>query len=269
MPAKYQDNGEQDEKGAGQTEPQSSKEAEVRHFEHDADQFVDSGKDRMMMSLRNVQHVSYAADGVNHFELELVIDLTAKVADVDVDDVSEAVVIHIPDVFDDHGAAERAAAIAHHVFENAELFGGKLDVFVAARDFAADAIESEIADLELLRGGRSAAKKNAGAGEQFDKSKGLDQIVIGALFKTFDTIVDGIPRAENQDRWDHFAVFDFLKNLETVDIGQAEIEDHEVVLGGMNPVNGVVTVMNDIHRIAGTLQAARQKICDSFLIFNY
>src|SRR5664279_2848430 len=58
-------------------------------------------------------HVADAAHGLDELLRVAVVDLAAQVADVDVDDVGKAVVIHIPDVLDDHGAAEGAALVAH------------------------------------------------------------------------------------------------------------------------------------------------------------
>src|SRR3954454_20898442 len=100
--------------------------------------------------LRRLDHVADPAHRLNQLLRVLVVDLAAQVADVDVDYIGEPVVVHIPDMLDDHGAAERTAAIAHHVLENAELLGREVDGFGAADDFAADAIEGEIANLEAL-----------------------------------------------------------------------------------------------------------------------
>src|ERR1035438_8345450 len=94
--------------------------------------------DRLLGSLKQVAE---AAHGLDELLRVAVVDLAAQVADVDVDDVGEAVVIHIPDVLDDHGAAEGAALVAHHVFEDAKFLRGEVDGFDAADNLAADAIE--------------------------------------------------------------------------------------------------------------------------------
>ena len=122
-----------------------------------------------------VQHVADAAHGVDHLDRKLVVDFAAQVADVNVHDVGEPVVIHVPNVLDDHGAAERAAAIAHQVFEDAEFLGRQLDVFVGARHFAADAIERQVAHLQPFRRGLAAAQKRPHARQQFDERERLDR----------------------------------------------------------------------------------------------
>src|ERR1039457_1241721 len=97
--------------------------------------------------LGSFDHVADAAHGLDELLRVAVVDLAAQVADVDVDDVGEAVVIHIPDVLDDHGAAEGAALVAHHVFEDAKFLRGEVDGFGAADNLAADAIQGEFVHL--------------------------------------------------------------------------------------------------------------------------
>src|ERR1035438_7100621 len=56
--------------------------------------------------LGGFDHVADAAHGLDELLRVAVVDLTAQVAYVDVDDVGEPVVVHVPDVLHDHGAAE-------------------------------------------------------------------------------------------------------------------------------------------------------------------
>ena len=112
-----------------------------------------------------VQHVADAAYGVNHLDRKFVVDLAAQMPDIHVDDVGESVVVHVPDVLDNHGAAQRTAAVAHQIFQDAEFLGRQLDVFVGARDFAADAIERQIAHLQAFRHGLAAAQKRPDASQ--------------------------------------------------------------------------------------------------------
>src|ERR1017187_8272787 len=86
-------------------------------------------------------HVADAAHGLDELLRKAVVDLAAKVADVNVHDVGQSVVIHVPDVLHDHGAAQRAALVPHHVFENAEFLGGQVNGLGGSDHFAAAAIE--------------------------------------------------------------------------------------------------------------------------------
>ena len=128
-------------------------------------------------------HVADAAHGVDQLLLIAVVDFAAQVADVDVDDVGQAVVIHIPDVLHDHGAAERAALVAHHVFEDAEFLGRELDALVAAHNFAARAVEHEVAHLQAFGRGLAAAQQSADARQQLDEGERLGEVIVGAVFR--------------------------------------------------------------------------------------
>ena len=201
--------------------------------------------------------------------LEAVVDFAAEVADVDVDDVGEAVVIHIPDMFDDHGAAEGTALVAHHVFENAEFLGREVDGFGAAGDFAADAIEREVGDLEALGRGLSAAQEGADAGEEFDEGEGLDEVIVGALFEAFDAIVESAAGAENQHRRADLAIANFLEHLEAVHIGKHAVQNHQVVVGGVNQIERGAAGQSGIDGVSGAFQPAAQKIGDAFFVLDH
>src|SRR5439155_12301167 len=122
--------------------------------------------------------------------LEAIVDFAAQVTDVHVYDVRETVIVHVPDVLNDHRAAERAAAVAHHIFQDAEFLWSEIDGLIAADHFAADAVHGEIADLQALRCGLAAAQKRADARQQFHKGEGFDKVIVRALLEALHTIVE-------------------------------------------------------------------------------
>jgi hypothetical protein len=99
------------------------------------------------------------------FCVKQVVDLAAQVTDVDIDDVGEPVVVHIPDVLDDHGAAERTPFVPHHVFEDAEFLGREFDGFGAADHLAPRAVEHQVGHLQFFRRRLAAAQQSAHAGQ--------------------------------------------------------------------------------------------------------
>jgi len=106
-------------------------------------------------------------------------------------------------VLDDHGAAQRAAFVPQHVFQDAELLGRQVDGFRAARDFAADAIEGEVGHLQLFRHRLAAPQQRPHARQQLDKRKGFHQVVVGALFEALDAVIEAAAGAQDQDRRPH------------------------------------------------------------------
>src|SRR5436305_816206 len=107
---------------------------------------------------RTFQGVTDTSDRLDHFKGILVVDLAAQVADVDVYDIGEAVVVHVPNVLHDHGAAQWAPAIAHHVFEDAEFFRREIDVLARPRNPPPDAVQRQVSNLKTLRHRLAAAE---------------------------------------------------------------------------------------------------------------
>src|SRR5665213_1781037 len=198
-----------------------------------------------------------------------VVDLAAKVPDVDIDNVGEPVVIHIPDMFDNHGPAQGTSLVPHHVFQDAELLGRKFQGFNAAHNFTAGAIEHQIAHLEALRGGLAAAQKGAHAGEQFNEGERLGEVVVGAGFETFDPIVELSARAQDQDRRPGTTPANPFEHFQPVHVGKHQIENDEVVVGVVSELERGGSVLRDVHGITGALESAPQEIGDSFLVFDY
>src|SRR5581483_5619975 len=75
----------------------------------DAAAAMGSGLLLLRRSLGRIEHVADASNRMNHFDGVFVVNLASQVANVNVDDVGESVVIHVPDVLDDHRAAQGAA----------------------------------------------------------------------------------------------------------------------------------------------------------------
>src|ERR1035441_7247677 len=200
--------------------------------------------------LGSFDHVADAAHGLYELLRVAVVDLAAQVAYVDVHDVGEPVVVHIPDVLHDHRAAEGAALVAHHVFEDAEFLGGEVDGFGAADDLAANAIEGELGHLQAFGGGLAAAQQGADAGQELDEGEGLDEIIVGALFQALDAILEGAASAQDQHWGAGFAVANLFQNLQTVHVGQHTVQNHQVVIGGVNALQRGAAGKYRIHRVS-------------------
>ena len=172
-------------------------------------------------------------------------------------------------MFHDHGAAQRAALVAHHVFEDAELLGRQIDGFAGTGDFAPDAVERKVGHLQLLRSGLAAAQQSPHARQQFDEGEGLDQVIVGPLFQALDAILQAAAGAEDEDRRAERAVADLPQHLQSVDVGKPEIEDHHVVIRRLQMIQGLGAGEGGIHGVAGALEAAAQEVGDSLFVLHH
>src|SRR6476469_7956481 len=179
---------------------------------------------RGFFRLRSVQHIAYASDRMDHLKREPVVDLAPQVPDVDIHNIREAVVIHVPDVLDNHRSAERPAAVTHHIFEDAELFWREFDALVGSRYFPPETIKRQLAYLQLLGRGLSTPEQHSHSGQKFHECERLYEIIVGSLFQAFDAVIHRIPSGQDQDRRYHLSIANLLQHRKTVRIRQSEIE---------------------------------------------
>lgn len=64
----------------------------------------EKGRRHRLLAIRNLKHISHAAHGLNQFRLIIVINFGAQTLNGDVDGISIAVKIHIPDTGGDQRA---------------------------------------------------------------------------------------------------------------------------------------------------------------------
>ncbi len=145
--------------------------------------------------------------------------------------------------------------------------GSQVDIFTRASHSPANAIEHEVAHLEPFGRGLAAAQKNADAGKQLNEGERLDKVVVRAAFQAFDAIVDGITSGKDQNRRAHFAVADLLQDCQSVHIRKAQVENYQVVISGMNHVDGRTAGVGHVDGVAPTFQATREEIGNALFIF--
>ena len=99
---------------------------------------------------------------------------------------------------------------------------------LAARDLVGVDVEREIADAQGSRAARrAAAQQGAHPREQLLALERLDEIVVGARVETLYAGLERVARGEDQDR--HVVVgAQRAGDLQAVESGQAEVEDHQV-----------------------------------------
>ena len=129
-------------------------------------------------------------------------------------------------------------------------------VSAAAGDLAADAVEREVGDLQAFGGRLAAAEERADARQEFDEGEGFDEVIVGALFEAFHAIVEGAAGAEDQDRRPDLAIADLFEDLKAVHIGQHQVENDEVVIGGVDVIERGGAVSGGVDGIAGAFESA-------------
>ena len=166
---------------------------------------------------------------------------------MDLDDIAFLVGIVGVDVLAEFGLGKHLARVQHHVAQQAEFDAAervrdaiadyRLAVFVQAQSVAAQ-------DRQEL----SVAATNQGlqASHQFLEVKGFGQIVVGAGPESFDFLVPCIAAGKYQYRHQFAAFSPVLQDLQAGALGQAEIEDHAIVIFLVAKVLGIDAISGQI-----------------------
>ena len=156
------------------------------------------------------------------------IDLFVEVADIDIHDVGEGVVMVSPDLFEKGHAAERFVGIGHQTGEEVEFLPGQRNRLGAAAHFASVSIQCEIGHLQqcgglLVRG--LAPEQRFDSGEEFFQGKGFAEVIVRSLAESAQFILQCVFGGEHQDQsLDLFTTQD-LADLVTVYAGKQQVED--------------------------------------------
>ena len=114
---------------------------------------------------------------------------------------------------------------------------------------------------------RPAPHQRAHPGEQLLALERLDEIVVGAGVESLDTIVEIGPGREDQDR-DVVVLAQSAKHLDAVELGQPEVEDHQVrhELGRRN--ERLVAVARAADLVSLLAQRAAQDVGDLLVVLD-
>jgi hypothetical protein len=203
--------------------------------------------------------------------LGFAVDFIAEAMDVDIDDVGGGVDAHLPDVVEDHGAGDDTADIAAKVFEEGEFLLGELELDAGAAGFAADEIDFEVGDAEaggfrLARG--AAAEQSAEAGLELGYGEGLGHVIVATAFEAEDALIDGAARGEDEDRGADTLRAEALDQLEAVDVGEGEVDDHSVVDAFEGEAFGFGSVGAGVDAKAGFGEGPGKKLTNGGVIFD-
>ena len=186
-------------------------------------------------------------------------ELLADARDEHFDGVRIAVEVLIVDMLDEFGPADHLALVVHEVGEELVLLSGELDRLAVLGDLAGARIEADVTGDELGRGiSRRAANECAQACDQLLGLERLGEVIVGAGVEPCDLVRPAVACGQHQHR--HLAAFlaPAVEHGEPVDLGQAEIEDHRVVILGRAEVMAVLAVGGEVDRIAGALERRAQ-----------
>ena len=167
-------------------------------------------------------------------------------------------------------AGEDAAGPAHQVGEQVELGGGQAVLDAAGEDPALRGVERDAAD-RLRRGlgdAVRAAQHPGDAGDQLARRERFGHVVVGAHLEPDDAVDLVVAGGDEEDRRPVLLGAQPAADLDTVDAGQPDVEDDRRRLVAVDRVEGVVTVVLDVHAVAGLGQVQADDVGDRGLVLD-
>ena len=113
-----------------------------------------------------------------------------------------------------------------------------------------------------------AAQQGVDARQELADAEGLGEVVVSAQLEAHDLVEFGVPCREEEDG-DVGAAADAAADLVAVDAGEHDVQDHEVVLGGLGHGDGLVAAVRDVDLVALLQEVEADDVCDAFLIVNH
>src|SRR3977135_225262 len=150
---------------------------------------------------RGTEDKSYAADGMDHRRLVLIVDLVPQPAHMHVDEVGLWDEFVFPYLFEQHGARQRLVLAAPHILEQAAFAGQQLNGAVAALCRTLDEIELERPDLKFrLEAGGRTPQQGFDPCDQLDEIERLGEIIVRPPPPTPHPLVNGPESRQDKNR---------------------------------------------------------------------
>jgi hypothetical protein len=114
---------------------------------------------------------------------------------------------------------------------------------------------------------RAAPQQRADTREQLGERKRLDEIVVGAFLQAAHAVLDAVARGQHQHRRLGLRAHRF-QHAETVDAGQHDVEQQQVVVALGREAAAFDAVARDVDDIAVLGQAAVQVVGELGFVFD-
>ena len=132
---------------------------------------------------------------------------------------------------------------------------GELDRLAVEGDARGLGVEAQRAALDVALGvAGGAAHLGADAGQQLLHVEGLGDVVVGAGVHAGDLVAPAVARGEDDDRHVALGAAPLLEHADAVHLGQADVEDDDVVGLGLAEEVAFLAVEGGIDGVAGVGQ---------------
>src|SRR3954453_715438 len=212
-----------------------------------------------------------APDGGNR---ALVTELAAELAHMHVHGARVPRKRVTPDALEQLIAGQHQAAVIEQLPQQVELLWSELHLVAADCDLASPGVDLDGAVFHhglgrpaALLGLGGAAQDRLDASDQLARVERLGQVVVGAHLEPDDLVDVVVAGGQHQD-WHVRGGADLPAHLEPVDVGQHQVEHHQVGLGVLGLHQRLAAVAGDLDLVARVLQVHRDEGCNVALVLD-
>jgi hypothetical protein len=197
------------------------------------------------------------------------LEFGAEALDVGFDGFFGGGLLEGPDAIDDAGPTEYPTTVADEEVEEGVFLGGELEGFAAVEDFVGAGVHAQVAPEAIAFAAHlgAASEQGADAGHEFLEVEGFDHVVVGAGVEAIDFVGDGVAGGEHQDWCGELAAAQAATEVDAVDLGEGDVEDEEVVLGGGHAVPADFAVLGEIDGVLAIAQGFVEHFGEVDIVF--
>src|SRR4029079_4700153 len=171
------------------------------------------------------------------------LDLRAQARNIDLDRVDRKVVVVIEQLLTDEVLAEHPSGARQEQLEQRPLPNGEIDRNTVGGDALGLDIDRQCTDHDRARGHRGSPQQRSDASFEFGQRKRLGQIVVGAEIESAHAVLDRVARRQDQNIRLRTALAPPSPHLETVDVGQTDVENQKLIRRCPQRAVGTVAVL--------------------------
>src|SRR6476659_4433837 len=217
-----------------------------------------------------LENISDSPDRLQHLLLEALVDLVAQPEDEHVDHVRARIERVVPDVRQNHRLRDDPPGVAHQILEQRKLSRAESDFTAVAGNAASDEVHYQIADEEAGRVCSAAGSpdERLNASEELREREWLREVVVAAALESFYPVVDGVLRAEDDDRRPDALVAEVLDEAQSVQLRQHQVDDRDVVRHRRRHMRAGLAIRRVIDRESPFLETLDEEVGDRQIVFD-
>jgi hypothetical protein len=198
------------------------------------------------------------------------VNLLSQTVDVDLDCIRRGIVIFVPHVLRQLGAAYNSSGVSSKVREQCVFLGREIDDRSAALHALSRKVDLQVVDREtrLIDLLTASSQKCPQTSEELIQLEWFGEVIVGATVESLNAICGARSRGEHEYAHRRSLLSNAPAHSDSVDLRQIDVEDDRIVGADARLKERILSVARYIDRICLFSQSAREGSGQRNVIFN-